>query len=58
MSYYAGQKVVIRKYGKLYKGTVVSAGRVRVTVEFRMVSGRMKTVTLSGYEVETILKAA
>ncbi len=54
--YKVGEKVIISKYGKKYFGRVVAVGRVRVTVEFKLLGGGVKHITLAGHEVPHLLR--
>lgn len=56
MSYSVGDRVIIKKYGKEYVGTVTATGRVTVTVEFKTIGGATKTIKVSGRDVPYLIK--
>lgn len=56
MSYTVGERVIIKKYGGEYVGKVTATGRVTVTVEFKTLGGKIKTIKVAGRDVPYLIK--
>ena len=54
--YAVGDRVVIKKYGGEYVGKVTATGRVTVTVEFRTLGGKTKSIKVAERDVPYLIQ--